>query len=85
VLADAMLRSHSALRLLTGSCEMSVFHTLFAGNIGQRRAPGTVVPAAGAASVAGAAGRTWATGATTVLHAARKTTGTARIARRAMR
>jgi len=39
-----MLRSQAALRELTGSREMSVFHTLFAGNIGQRGAPGTVVP-----------------------------------------
>ena len=41
-----MLRSHAALCLSTGSLEMFVFHTLFAGNIGQFGAPGTVVPAA---------------------------------------
>jgi hypothetical protein len=30
-----MLRIHAALCLSTGSLEMSVFHTLFAGKIGQ--------------------------------------------------
>jgi hypothetical protein len=39
-----MLPSHAALCWLTGSLEMSVFHTLFAGNSGQLAAPGTVVP-----------------------------------------
>jgi hypothetical protein len=38
-----MLRSHAALWESTGSLEMLVFHTLFAGNIGQFGAPGTVV------------------------------------------
>ncbi|HEY6278611.1 MAG TPA: hypothetical protein VIX86_20045 [Streptosporangiaceae bacterium] len=39
-----MLRSQAALWESTGSLEMSVFHTLLAGNIGQFGAPGTVVP-----------------------------------------
>jgi hypothetical protein len=38
-----MLRSHAALWESTGSLEMFVFQTLFAGNIGQFDAPGTVV------------------------------------------
>jgi hypothetical protein len=38
-----MLASHAALCGFTGSLEMSVFQTLFAGNIGQPGAPGTVV------------------------------------------
>jgi hypothetical protein len=51
-----MLRIQAALCVFTGSWEMSVFHTLSDGNIGQFGAPGTVVdgetgawlPAAGA-------------------------------------
>jgi hypothetical protein len=39
-----MLRSQAALWESTGSLEMSVFHTLLAGNTGQFGAPGTVVP-----------------------------------------
>jgi hypothetical protein len=39
-----MLRIQAALREFTGSLEISVFQTLSAGNIGQRAAPGTVVP-----------------------------------------
>jgi len=39
-----MLRIQAALWAFTGSWEMSVFHTLLAGNIGQFGAPGTVVP-----------------------------------------
>jgi hypothetical protein len=57
-----MLRIQAALCLFTGSWEMSVFHTLSDGNIGQFGAPGTVVDgetgaglaAAGAAGAAGA-------------------------------
>jgi hypothetical protein len=56
-----MLRIQVALCLFTGSWEMSVFHTLSDGNIGQFGAPGTVVdgdagaglPAAGAVSATG--------------------------------
>ena len=60
-----MLRSQAALWESTGSFEMSVFHTLFAGNIGQPGAPGTLVPgaAAGAAGAAGAVGVADAAGA----------------------
>ncbi len=43
-----MLASHAALCASTGSLEMLVFHTLFAGNIGQFGAPGTVVDMTGA-------------------------------------
>src|SRR5215471_7471922 len=43
-LAESMLRIHAALWAFTGNWEMSVFHTLLAGNIGQFGAPGTVVP-----------------------------------------
>ena len=62
-----MLRSQAALCASAGSLEMSVFQTLFAGNMGQLGAPGTVVPAGlavrrpgprparGAAGAAGAA------------------------------
>ena len=39
-----MLRIQAALWAFTGNREMSVFHTLLAGNIGQFGAPGTVVP-----------------------------------------
>src|SRR6516164_9736382 len=42
--AEPMLRIQAALREFTGNLEMSVFHTLLAGNIGQFGAPGTVVP-----------------------------------------
>ena len=42
-----MLRSQAALCGSTGSLEMSVFQTLFAGNIGQFGAPGTAVPPTG--------------------------------------
>jgi hypothetical protein len=49
-----MLRSHAALWELTGSFEMLAFHTLFAGNMGQFGAPGTVVVAAAAAEPADA-------------------------------
>jgi hypothetical protein len=48
-----MLASQAALCELTGSREMSVFQTLSAGNIGQRAAPGTLVPAGGLAGGAG--------------------------------
>src|SRR5262249_60079827 len=52
-----MLRIQAALCLFTGSREMSVFHTLSDGNIGQSGAPGTVVEGeAGAGLDAGAAG-----------------------------
>jgi len=54
-----MLRSHAALREFTGSREMSVFHTLLAGNIGQPAAPGTVV--AGRAAAGGAGVSCWRT------------------------
>jgi hypothetical protein len=64
-----MLRIQAALCLFTGSWEMSVFHTLSDGNIGQFGAPGTVVDGetgagldAGAAAAAGAAGAVSATG-----------------------
>jgi hypothetical protein len=62
-----MLRIQAALCLFTGSWEMSVFHTLSDGNIGQFGAPGTVVDGetgAGlaAAGAAGAAGAVSATG-----------------------
>src|SRR5580693_9324543 len=40
-----MLDSQAALWASTGRPEMSVFHTLSAGNIGQAGAPGTGVPA----------------------------------------
>jgi len=54
-----MLFIHAELCVSTGSSEMLVFHTLFAGNIGQFGAPGTVVALAGAprrvAEVCGAA------------------------------
>jgi hypothetical protein len=49
-----MLAIHWELRGLTASLEMSVFHTLLAGNNGQLRAPGTVVPDAGGALALGA-------------------------------
>src|SRR5215471_18222951 len=42
--AEPMLRIQAALWAFTGNWEMSVFHTLLAGNIGQFGAPGTVVP-----------------------------------------
>src|SRR5690242_19892048 len=42
--AESMLRIQAALWAFTGNREMSVFHTLLAGNIGQFGAPGTVVP-----------------------------------------
>src|SRR4029079_5124588 len=51
-----MLRIQAALCLFTGSWEMSVFHTLSDGNIGQFGAPGTVVDGetwAGAVSATG--------------------------------
>jgi len=64
-----MLRIQAALCLFTGSWEMSVFHTLSDGNIGQFGAPGTVVDGetgagldAGAAAAAGVAGAVSATG-----------------------
>src|SRR6266581_3746954 len=53
VLAESMLRSQAALCESTGSREMSVFHTLLAGNIGQPGAPGTVVPPVAGAAVRG--------------------------------
>src|SRR5438270_12190990 len=57
VLAEAMLCIQAVLREFTGSREMSVFHTLLAGNIGQFGAPGTVVPpVAGAATRGGSRG-----------------------------
>jgi hypothetical protein len=55
-----MLRIHAALCEFTGSREMSVFHTLPAGNIGQFGAPGTGTPAAGARG----AGAFWVAGGT---------------------
>src|SRR5215472_16051682 len=42
--AESMLRIQAALWAFTGNWEMSVFHTLLGGNIGQFGAPGTVVP-----------------------------------------
>src|SRR5690242_20280923 len=42
--AESMLCIQAALWAFTGNREMSVFHTLLAGNIGQFGAPGTVVP-----------------------------------------
>src|ERR1700722_13964764 len=55
-----MLASQAALCGSTGSREMSVFHTLLAGNSGQLAAPGTVVPAGvtDTAGVTGGAGTT---------------------------
>ena len=50
-----MLASQAALCESTGSREMSVFHTLLAGNSGQLAAPGTVVPA-GVTDTAGVTG-----------------------------
>ncbi|MGZ4435963.1 MAG: hypothetical protein ACXVW7_20430, partial [Trebonia sp.] len=58
----------AALRESTGNFEMSVFHTLSAGNIGQPGAPGTVVPAA-----AGAADATRAADAVGVAAVLRRT------------
>jgi hypothetical protein len=43
-----MLASHAALFVSSGSLEMLVFHTLFAGNMGQFGAPGTTVDVTGA-------------------------------------
>src|SRR5579864_4299507 len=52
VVPAAMLDSHAVLWALTGSDEISVFHTLSLGNIGQAPAPGSGVPAsAGGAAV----------------------------------
>jgi hypothetical protein len=48
-----MLAIHCELRGFTGSLEMSVFHTLLAGNSGQLRAPGTVIPGGAAGGVLG--------------------------------
>ena len=63
-----MLRIQAALCLFTGSWEMSVFHTLSDGNIGQFGAPGTVVDGeTGAGLDAGAAGAAGAVSATGVL------------------
>src|SRR5262249_15299809 len=59
-----MPRIQAALCLFTGSREMSVFHTLSVGNIGQSGAPGTVVEGeTGAGLDAGAAGAAVAAGA----------------------
>jgi hypothetical protein len=79
-----MLRIQAALCLFTGSREMSVFHTLSGGNIGQSGAPGTVVDGeTGAGLAAAAAGATGAVSAAGVLlrdavpQAVRKMTGAA--------
>jgi hypothetical protein len=47
-----MLASHAALCLSTGSLEILVFQTLFAGNMGQFGGPGTTVPMTGAGVLA---------------------------------
>jgi len=79
-----MLRIQAALCLFTGSREMSVFHTLSDGNIGQFGAPGTVVDGdAGAGFPAAGAVPAWVVSATGVLlrdavpQAVRKRTGAA--------
>jgi hypothetical protein len=79
-----MLRIQAALCLFTGSWEMSVFHTLSDGNIGQFGAPGTVVDGeTGAGLDAGAVSATGVLLRDAVPQAVRTRAGAAAAIRRA--